>query len=128
MRLGGPGGYMNDALWTMLRMWSDQDGIVHAPRDQRIDEKGGINGMKWAWYRFKPGTLTITGQRLDAPADPLTAHVPEGYSDTGFQVAGINFPSVGCWEVTGHLGEDSLTFVVLVDIVEPWFDVATPAA
>lgn len=115
---GGPGSYQNGALWTTVWMWGE-DGVILPPGDGHITEDGAFIEMKWAWYRFKSGTLTITGQRLDAPAPPLEAWIPEGYGDTGFQVSGITFPTTGCWEVTGHLGEDSLTFVVWVAIGEP---------
>ena len=53
--------------------------------------------MKWAWYRYVPGRLTIDGRRLDAPASPLRADVPDGYGDSGFQVSGITFPTAGVY-------------------------------
>ncbi len=58
--------------------------------------------------------MVIEGRRLDAPAPSLRAHVPEGYGETGFQSTAIDFPSEGCWEVTGRAGAASLTFVTLV--------------
>jgi len=60
------------------------------------------------------GKLRIEGSRLDASAPPLVGHVPDGYGDSGFQSSGITFPTEGCWQVTGRVGEASLTFVVLV--------------
>lgn len=75
------------------------------------------DGSIWAklgWWRSTPGTLTITGQRLDAPAPPLRAEVPAGYGETGFRPTTIIFPSVGCWKVEGHLAGASLVFVVRV--------------
>ncbi len=109
-----PGGYQNDALWTSLTMWSGEPGIVNVPLDGRVEPSGAIADMKWAWFRLIPGALTIDGRRLDGPAPPLTAHVPDGYGDSGFQVSGITFPTAGCWEITGHVAGASLTFVVLV--------------
>jgi hypothetical protein len=124
--VGGPGGYQNDALWTNVWMWGE-DGVILAPGDGHITEDGAFIEMKWAWYRFKPGTLTITGHRLDGSAPPLEAWVPDGYGvDGGFHVSGITFPTTGCWEITGHLGEDSLTFVVWVAIGNPQW-VSTPS-
>jgi hypothetical protein len=29
-------------------------------------------------------------------------------------VVGIDFPTLGCWEITGHYEDDELTFVVWV--------------
>lgn len=37
----------------------------------------------------------------------------------GFQVTGLIFPTPGCWEVTGIVGESKLSFVTLViDVCE----------
>jgi hypothetical protein len=122
--IGGEGGYGNEALWTTLTMWGPDPGIVPAPNDGHLRPDGSVIEMKWAWYRYIPGKLTIEGRRLDAPAPPLKAWVPDGYGDQGFQVGGITFPSNGCWEITGRVGGGSLTFVVLVI----WPDGFTPAA
>jgi len=54
------------------------------------------------------------GKRLDAPAPPLRAIIPEGYGDTGFQATGLIFPTEGCWEVTGEVGDTRVTFVTRV--------------
>jgi hypothetical protein len=42
------------------------------------------------------------------------ARISEGYGDTRFQAAALIFPTVGCWQMTGKVGESSLTFVTLV--------------
>jgi hypothetical protein len=123
------GGYGNDALWTNLAMWSEQPGIVDVPNDSHLADDGSVNEMKWAWWRYVPGRLSIEGHRLDAPAPPLEAEIPEGYGDLGFQVSGITFPTDGCWEVTGHAGDEgSLTFVVRVVYPEGFTPIATPVS
>lgn len=71
-------------------------------------------GNKFGWYRIAEGTLTITGRRLDGQAPPLESHVPEGYGTVGFQSSGLTFPAAGCWEITGHVGTGSMTFVTYV--------------
>lgn len=58
--------------------------------------------------------LTVAGERLDAAAPPLRAHVPPGYGPEGFQPTGLTFPTAGCWRLTGSVGGVSLTFVVRV--------------
>jgi hypothetical protein len=40
--------------------------------------------------------------------------VPDGYGATGFQASAVSYPTEGCWEVTGRVGDASLTFVTLV--------------
>lgn len=76
----------------------------------------GSLSMKFGWTRGEGlrGKLKIHGRRLDAPAPPLRARIPDGYGDTGFQATALIFPTEGCWEVTGEVGETSLTFVTRV--------------
>lgn len=105
------GGYGNAALWTNLWMWGE--GEVPVP-SSHTQPDGSLGPMKWAWYRYVPGQLTIDGRRLDAPAPPLQADIPTGYGEAGFQVSGITFPTEGCWEITGRLGDERLTFVTIV--------------
>ncbi len=120
----GEGGYGNDALWTNVWMWGEE-GVVMPAYDDHVQDDGSIAGLKWAWWRYIPGDLTIEGRRLDARAKPLIAEVPDGYGDSGFQVSGISFPTQGCWEVTGRVGTERLTFVVWVEVYDPF---ATPFA
>ena len=98
----------NGQLWTVL--WPDGK-VYMTPINQEAD--GSFN-MKWGWWRATNGALTIEGHRLDAESEPLRADIPDGYGDTGFQVSALIFPSTGCWEVTGHVGDAFLTFVTEV--------------
>lgn len=120
----GDGGYGNDALWTTVWMWGEE-GVVMPASDPHVRDDGSIAELKWAWFRYIPGQLTIEGHRIDGPAASLTAWIPEGYGDSGFQVSGITFPTPGCWEVTGRVGSESLTFVVWVEVYDRF---ATPFA
>jgi hypothetical protein len=100
----------NDRLWTVL--WPH--GVI-AATPEYVEPDGSV-GMKVPWWRGigVVGKLAITGRRLDAPARPLRAVVPDGYGRTGFQASGIDFPTEGCWQVTGKAGRASLTFVTIV--------------
>ncbi len=109
----GPSPYFhgNGALWTVL--WPDSR-VVFSPGGSGFVLPDGSLSMKFPWWRGVRGKLTIRGRRLDAPAAPLRASIPEGYGDTGFQATALIFPTEGCWEVTGKVGNSSLTFVTLV--------------
>jgi hypothetical protein len=72
--------------------------------------------MKFPWWRLAEGQLLISGRRLDGDAGPLRARIPSGYGNIGFQSTALIFPTVGCWEVTGRIGDKSLTFVI--DVVQ----------
>jgi hypothetical protein len=97
----------NDHIWTA--MWPHN---VVIARPHFVGADGSI-GMKWPWWwRGVQGQIRIMGRRLDGDAPPLTAYKQKGY--TRFQPSGIRFPTEGCWEVTGSVGEASLTFVTPV--------------
>ena len=109
--LSTPNHHGNDGLWTVL--WPE--GVVEFVPDGpgAILEDGSLS-MKFPWWRGVLGSLKITGRRLDSSAPALRAHIPEGYGEDGVQASGLIFPSPGCWEVTGRVGEVELTFVTLV--------------
>lgn len=101
--------YGNGQLWTALA----PDGNLRAKRSF-ITSTGEI-AIKFPWYRAVSGELTITGRRLDGPAPPLRAHIPE-YGPTGFQSTELIFPRSGCWQVSAKAGTGRLTFVTLVTL------------
>jgi hypothetical protein len=86
-----------------------QDGVITP-----AIELDGTRSTKLGWLRVTPGQLNIIGRRLDGPAATLTANVPEGYGEDGFQSTGVSFPTAGCWEITGKSGSSTLTFVTYV--------------
>ena len=109
-RLFGSGSaFGNDDLWVG---GLGPDGVIVA--DARSIEPDGSVGWKLGWWRIAPGKLTITGRRLDAPAPPLRGEAGDGYGISGFQASGVYFPTEGCWEVTGTVGDVTLTFVTFV--------------
>jgi hypothetical protein len=93
----------NDALWVALPL----DGQIFPGAD-------GQASRKFMWWRLRRGQLSIEGRRLDAAAPAITGEVPSGYGDEGFQASGLVFPTGGCWEITGHLGTEKLSFVLRV--------------
>ena len=67
------------------------------------------------WRTEPQPKLRVTGRRLDSPAPPLAAgRATNGWGrpDQPFMLVGINLPTLGCWEITGHYEDDELTFVV----------------
>ena len=109
-----PNHHGNGELWTAIDR--DDTGVLRIRPDE-VETDGSL-GRKMFWWRGFPGSLTIEGRRLDAPAAPLRARIPAGYGPRGFQSSAVYFPSDGCWEVTGRIvgegREGRLTFVVLV--------------
>jgi hypothetical protein len=109
--LGTRNAYWNKNLYAGA-FWSDATLMV-GPRGAGFILPDGSLEMKYPWLRAAglTGKLTITGKRLDAVAPPLKADIPSGYLDTGFQATGLIFSTEGCWEITGKVGDTTLTFV-----------------
>jgi hypothetical protein len=99
-----PNHHGNGRLWTGI----PEGGRVFVGTETRVGAE------KFWWWRGPGvrGKLTVTGRRLDGPAPPLEAEIPDGYGESGFQATRLIFPSDGCWRVTGRVGEATLTFVV----------------
>ncbi len=104
--------YGSEALAVILR----PDGIW-----------GGLSDKLFWWSQgFTPGlesNLKVTGKRLDAaspPANISDATNAKAESLGGWaMLVGVEFPSAGCWQITGsYLGQE-LSFVVEVHGRQP---------
>jgi hypothetical protein len=113
----GDGGfnYGNDvlgvALWPQGRLLA---GRLPGGGSYAETEPDGSIRAKLGWWRAIEGSLTVDGVRLDASAPALRATIPSGYGSSGFQPTDLTFPTAGCWQVTGRVGDASLEFVVQV--------------
>lgn len=107
--LADGGYYANDALGATIA-----GRIVFQPGGSGFVDYDGALGIKFAFERLKPGRLYVGGRRLDGEVGPARAYISD-YGDTGFQPIYLLFPTAGCWEITGGVGGDSLTFVMLVE-------------
>jgi hypothetical protein len=79
------------------------------------------NKFFWWSYGFRPGSesnLVVRGRRLDRDSPPANisrttnAHSPSLGGWT--MLVGVEFPSAGCWELTGEYLGQTLSFVVNV--------------
>jgi hypothetical protein len=92
------------ALWTK--------GVVVPSDGNRL--KDGALDVKYGWWRGMDGTVVVRGRRLDATSPGFTTEGLDGYGERGFQPSGIAYPTPGCWEITGSVGDASLTVTQLV--------------
>ena len=110
----------SEKLWTNITADGIWNGLGHyAPDDSRLREKLFWWSEYYDWRAENPPELTITGERLDASAPPLTTdeHANAGWAndrDHAFMVAGIFIPTVGCWKITGRYKGEELSYVVWV--------------
>jgi hypothetical protein len=109
-----PGSYGNAHVSVgPFGLWRDGT-VVFKPGGAGFITRDGSLGMKFGWRRGVSGQLEIEGRRLDAVALPLRSEVPSGYGDRGFQATYVIFPTPGCWEVTGRVGDAKVTFITRV--------------
>jgi hypothetical protein len=83
-----------------------------------VGPTGGVWRVKIGWYRVIEGRLEVRAVRDDgsgaASGDEVSARVPDGYGDDGFQTSLLEL-SAGCWHVTGALdGQDPVEMWVPV--------------
>jgi hypothetical protein len=91
--------------------------FVFAPGGAGFVDLDGALGIKFAFDRLVAGRLYVGGRRLDGDAPPVRAYMNDGYGNIGFQPVYLVFPTPGCWEITGGVGEARLTFVLQVEKV-----------
>ncbi|MDQ5823429.1 MAG: hypothetical protein M3441_04345 [Chloroflexota bacterium] len=107
--------YGTNRLWTVLPREGSWSGLPHNP------DGYGQKVLWWregySWTEDPTPQLTVTGQRLDAPAPPLHAHkATNAYAEDigSAMLVGVSFPTPGCWEITGRVHDQELSFVVWV--------------
>ncbi|SRR5216684_3919054 len=108
----------SDRLWTALPVNGTWRGLPHfTPSDPTFRQKLAFGREGYDWHTEPQPRLKVTGKRLDSPAPPLLSdRANNGWikPEQTFMVTGINFPTLGCWEITARYQDDELTFVVWV--------------
>jgi hypothetical protein len=76
-----------------------------------------LGGYKMLWVAREglSGHLRVQYRMLDPPSAPLTARTGwlTGYDRPNWTMSQMGFEP-GCWQITGRLGDVSLSFVVQV--------------
>jgi hypothetical protein len=107
-----------DSLWTALSETGAWIGLGHyTPNDPTFRQKLAFWRQGFDAHVAPEAKLTVSGRRTDSLAPPLQKDGPGTPSWTGedqFFMTGINFPTTGCWKITGRFEDVRLTFVVWV--------------
>lgn len=107
--------YGSNSLWTAVRESGVWEALPHNPEGYTQKVFWWRDG--YVWTEEPEPALTVTGERLDAPAPPLQASKATNAfaSDIGSaMLVGVNMPTLGCWKITGKYGDTELSFVVWV--------------
>lgn len=105
----------SERLWTLL----PEDGIWYSlPHNpEGYTQKVFWWRQGYLWNEEPQPDLSVTGERLDAAAPPLIiSKATNAYaSDIGSaMLVGVDFPTLGCWKITGQYADAALSFVVWV--------------
>ena len=105
----------SEHLWTALPIDGIWAGLPHNP-------EGYTQKVFWwregyVWNEEPEPDLIVTGERLDAIAPRLiVSKATNAYaSDIGSaMLVGVDFPTLGCWKITGQYGDAELSFVIWI--------------
>jgi hypothetical protein len=111
----------SESLWTLLPMSGTWKGLSH----YSLSTKGFRQKVFW-WsegydWRAEPKakpSLIVTGRRLDgdSPSFAVSNATNAFNADMGSaMLVGVDIASNGCWEITGHYGGHTLSFVISVE-------------
>jgi hypothetical protein len=107
--------YGSNSLWTTVPdtgIWTDLPHDLHGYTQKLPWWRAG-----YVWNEEPEPDLRLMGERLDAPAPPLTAsEASNAYAaDIGSaMMVGMKIPTPGCWKITGTYNDAELSFVVWV--------------
>lgn len=105
----------SNSLWMSIPQDGVWAGLPH-------NSEGYTQKVFWwrdgyVWNEEPEPNLVVTGERLDAKAPPLNvSRATNAYaSDIGSaMLVGVDFPTLGCWKITGKYADAKLSFVVWV--------------
>ncbi len=107
--------YGSEGLWTALPkngIWSDLP----------LNPEGYTQKILWWSESFSVDSepepnLTVSGERLDEEAPPLkVSRATNAFAEDigSAMLVGVDFPTAGCWKVTGQYKKAELTFVIQI--------------
>jgi hypothetical protein len=107
--------YGRDSLWTAVPQDATWANLPKNP--EGYTQKVFWWRRGYSWTEEAEPQLAVSGRRIDAPAPPLQASkATNAYAgDIGpAMLVGVDFPTTGCWEITGRYADAELSFVVWV--------------
>jgi len=104
-----------NSLWTLIPLNGVWGALPHNPAGYTQKILWWRDG--YVWDQEPEPNLIVTGERLDESAPALTvSKATNAYaSDVGSaMMVGVDFPTLGCWKITGKYGGAELSFVIWV--------------
>jgi hypothetical protein len=103
-------------LWTALPADGVWAGLPNNPQGYTQKIFWWRDG--YVWNEEPEPQLTVSGEKLDSKAPPLlVSKATNAYAEDigSAMLVGVDFPTPGCWRITGQYGKAELSFVVWVE-------------
>ncbi len=107
--------YGTDSLWTAIPWDAVWSSLPHNPAG--FTQKVFWWRKGYSWKNEPQPQLVVTGRRLDAPAPPLkVSRATNAFAEDiqSAMLVGVDFPTLGCWQITGRYAGTELSFVVWI--------------
>jgi hypothetical protein len=107
--------YGTDALWTAIPAAGVWAALPHNP--EGYTQKVFWWRKGYFWKDEPEPQLVVTGRRLDKAAPPLNVSKATNAFAEDIQSAmlvGVDFPTFGCWEISGRYRDAELSFVIWI--------------
>ena len=114
---GGEFWFGTDRLWTKVPVSGTWRLGHFTSADPTLRQKLVFWRQGYDAHAEPRPNLIVSGKRIDSAAAPLQTDGKGNGSwtkDDQFIMTGINFPTAGCWEITGRYDNDELTVVVWI--------------
>ena len=105
----------NDSLWTQLPLDGVWRGLPYS--ESGYMQKIFFSSEGYDWREEPQPALTVSGRRVGGAGESFEEREATNgfHPDVGsFMLVGVDIPTAGCWEITGHYQGHDLSFVVLV--------------
>jgi len=102
-------------LWTAIPVNGMWNTLPHNPNGYTQKILWWRDG--YVWDQEPEPNLIVTGERIDESAPPLIVDkATNAYaSDIGSaMMVGVDFPTLGCWKISGNYNGNELSFVIWV--------------
>lgn len=103
------------ALWTMLNVDGEVWNASSLPHGQGLSQKTFWWSAEWSLNTEPAPPITVVGTRLDGPGSFRFSPGTNASADFGTaMLVGVEFPTPGCWQVTGRYRDALLSYVVWI--------------
>ena len=111
--------YGTESLWTAIPTDHTWYSLPYT-KGQGYGQKLFFQRVGYDWMDDPEPDLIVNGRQIDPEASEemtiITSRATNGYTpeDGSFMLVGAEIPTTGCWEITGRIGEDTLTYTIWI--------------